>query len=539
MILAQFGIIIGSIQMEHNNVKQIILEAFETTPELTISELILSTSIAKRTAQRYIDELIKENRLIAIGQGRSRFYQRVYRNEETVTRLAVLKNGSHIGTLIFGHGRYDFVYEKGYEDLLFGINSTNNTSSELYAIFENLIPEHDRRDKLTQGFKDLGSVLIELDNAHGDFKFIPLQDLFKYKSPLEKRPSWLENKHKILGENDYPNVIKAKISIEEDVLNDISSTEHSNLSGYQHKIDVDFENNEITESTKKAHYLLKPLNRTLTNYFEKNETNRSNYYPFLALNEHLFMSFAKNELNLDVPMSGIIPAVNGDFHYLVKRYDRFNDYAYSQYDMAQLLDFQSDKKYRPTTQEMLSAFESKIFIQEAKMAMLSFQIYSMLIKHSDFHAKNMGILEIGKNKFIGTPLYDVISIGIYHGTADDLGLLLSKDQRKRKKYTFEDMLFIANTLNVPTVKSKEIIKRTIEVFLDRFPAYIEKTKELESSHSLEMQYTRIGKKRFSERLQSLYNNKLIELKKLGVLQVLGIVEKYGGILQREQKSLVL
>ena len=89
---------------------------------------------------------------------------------------------------------------------------------------------------------------------------------------------------------------------------------------------------------------------------------------------------------------------------------------------------------------------------------------------------------------------------------------------------------------IPTVKSKEIIKRTIEVFLDRFPLYIEKTKALESSHALEMQSTRIGKKRFSERLQSLYDNKLIELKKLGVLQALGIVEKYGGVLQREQKS---
>jgi serine/threonine-protein kinase HipA len=185
---------------------------------------------------------------------------------------------------------------------------------------------------------------------------------------------------------------------------------------------------------------------------------------------------------------------------------------------------------------MLSLFESKVFNQEAKMAMLSFQIYSMLIKHSDFHAKNMGILEIGKNKFIGTPLYDVISVGVYNGTADDLGLPLSKEQRKRKKYTFEDMLFIANTLNVPTIKSKEIIKRTIEVFLDRFPAYIEKTKALESSYALEMQSTRIGKKRFSERLQSLYDNKLIELKKLGVLQALGIVEKYGGLLHREQKS---
>lgn len=526
----------GEIQMEQNKVKQIILEAFEKTPEFSISQLVLNTSIAKRTAQRYVDELLQENRLIALGQGRSRYYQRVYLNEEALTRLAVLKNGSHIGTLIFGNGRYDFVYEKGYEDLLFGISATNNTSSELYAIFENLIPEHDRREKLTKGFKDLGSVLVDLDNAHGDFKFIPLGELFKYKSPLEKRPSWLENKHKILGINEYPNIIQAKILIDEDVLNDISSTEHSNLSGYQHKIDVDFEDNEIKESTRKAHYLLKPLNRTLTNYFERDETNRTNYYPFLALNEHLFMSFAKNEMSLDVPMSGIIPASNGDFHYIVKRYDRFNDYAYSQYDMAQLLDLKSDKKYRPTTQEMLSLFESKVFNQEAKMAMLSFQIYSMLIKHSDFHAKNMGILEIGKNKFIGTPLYDVISVGVYNGTADDLGLPLSKEQRKRKKYTFEDMLFIANTLNVPTIKSKEIIKRTIEVFLDRFPAYIEKTKALESSYALEMQSTRIGKKRFSERLQSLYDNKLIELKKLGVLQALGIVEKYGGLLHREQKS---
>ena len=286
--------IVGGIQMEHNKVKQIILEAFEKTPELSISELILNTSIAKRTAQRYVDELVQENRLIALEQGRSRYYQRVYFNEEILTRLAVLKNGSHIGTLVFGNGHYDFVYEKGYEDLLFGIGSHNNTSSELYAIFENLIPEHDRREKLTRGFKDLGSVLIELDNAHGDFKFIPLGELFKYKSPIEKRPSWLENKHKILGENDYPNVIEAKISIEEDVLNDTSSTEHSNLSGYQHKIDVDFNNNnEITESQKNAHYLLKPLNRTLTNYFERDETNRTNYYPSLALNEHLFMSFAK------------------------------------------------------------------------------------------------------------------------------------------------------------------------------------------------------------------------------------------------------
>ncbi|MBV5278471.1 MAG: hypothetical protein J0647_05475, partial [Campylobacteraceae bacterium] len=296
--------------MEKNKVIQIIIEAFEDTHEQTISQLVTKTSIPRRTAQRYIEELIQSNKLKAFGQGRSRYYQRVYHNDEVLTRLAVLKNNNHVGTLIFGNGSYSFVYEKSFENTLDGIQNDNNASSDLYPLFENLIPEHHRRDKLVQGTHDLGSVLIELNNAHGDFKFVPLHELFKAQSSVEKRPPWIDVKNKILGENAYPNLIDSTIKISDEILDDISSKEHSNLSGYQHKVDV--ENGEIVESRKNAGYILKPLDRTLINYFERDELNQKNYYPFLALNEHLFMSFAKNELKLDVPMSGILPAKHGD-----------------------------------------------------------------------------------------------------------------------------------------------------------------------------------------------------------------------------------
>ena len=71
---------------------------------------------------------------------------------------------------------------------------------------------------------------------------------------------------------------------------------YSSLSGYQHKIDVnlDHKSKKITHVKKEngelAHYLLKPYATD----------RRIKHTPYLALNEHLFMSFAKNELKLDV-----------------------------------------------------------------------------------------------------------------------------------------------------------------------------------------------------------------------------------------------
>ena len=166
--------------------------------------------------------------------------------------------------------------------------------------------------------------------------------------------------------------------------------------------------------------------------------------------------------------------------------------------------------------------------------MFKFQIYSSLMQHSDFHAKNVSVLDAGREKYILAPLYDVISVGIYNGNANDLGLPLSTKTRKYSKYNIDDYLMMADTLGIGKSKAKMVLKQTIEIYLDQFPDYIEKTIAFEKTYNLEIQDTRMGKKLFSTQMKSMYDRKIIQLKKQGVLQDLGLVEKYGGALKRQK-----
>jgi serine/threonine-protein kinase HipA len=246
------------------------------------------------------------------------------------------------------------------------------------------------------------------------------------------------------------------------------------------------------------------------------------------------MTFAKNELKLNTPYSGIVFSKDGDFHYIVKRYDRYEQYAYGQYDMAQLLNIPSDKKYKTDTVTLLDAFTKKVKDEESLLNMFRFQIYSSLMQHSDFHAKNVSVLGVGREKYILAPLYDVISVGVYNGKAHDLGLPLSKKVRKYSKYSVDDYLTMADMLGIGKSKAKMVLKQTIEIYLDEFPDYIEKTIDFEKAYDLKVQDTRMSKKLFSTQIQSMYDRKLIQLKKQGVLQELGLVEKYGGALKRQK-----
>jgi serine/threonine-protein kinase HipA len=517
---------------------QILLELFETYPQSTTGEIVERTGLARRTIQKYLTLLVNEGKLKAFGEGRGRYYQRVYSSKESLSHLAVIKNDILVGKLSYGHGAYSFEYDTQYKGTeLMGISKDAKMDvPALYPVFENLLPEYERRDKLLSVAADSADILSQLYNVQGDFRFIPYFELFKYKSAAQARPSWHTVKNKILGENTYPNLIQAEILISDKILEESSQREHSSLSGYQHKIDInlDLEKGTIEESKRDAAYLMKPLNRTMTDYFARNKNKQKRYYPFLALNEHLFMSFAKNELNLNTPYSGVVFSKDGDFHYIVKRYDRYEQYAYGQYDMAQLLNIPSDKKYNTDTLTILETFTNKVKDEESLLNMFKFQVYASLIQHSDFHAKNVSVLDAGREKYILAPLYDVISMGVYNGKAHDLGLPLSQKVRKYSKYNTEDYLKMANTLGIAKNKAKIVLKQTIEIYLDQFPDYIEKTIVFEKVHDLKIQDTRMSKKLFSAQVQSMYDRKLIQLKKQGVLQEFGLVQKYGGVLGREQ-----
>ncbi|HFU75468.1 MAG TPA: hypothetical protein ENK66_04405, partial [Arcobacter sp.] len=235
-----------------NQIETIILEFFENYPEAKIADIIEQTGIARRTLQKYLKLLVEQENLEVHGQGRGRYYRRVYQNKEELSHLAVLKNEMLIGKLTYGNGSYQFNYDKNYQgvDLLELSRASNNFSATLYPIFENLLPEYERRRKLLNNFSDPASILPTLDNVQGDFKFIPYYELFKYKSSQETRPVWHTVKHHILSENSYPNLWEYRLDISDEILEERSQEEHSSLSGYQHKIDihVDFEKGVITEA---------------------------------------------------------------------------------------------------------------------------------------------------------------------------------------------------------------------------------------------------------------------------------------------------
>jgi len=369
------------------NKEKAILDLFEKEPQLNKKEIESKTNIKGSTLNNILKSLVDSNQLTRLGKARATYYQRVYKESFSYKNITVLNEGIIIGELSFGDGKYFFKYSDKYkgEDLI-GIPRGEKPyeSDRLFFIFENLIPESHRREKHLdiEDFDDLADSLTTLLNTHGSYEFVYTYELFKYKKSTDKRPSFITIKHKLLDEYTYPNLLQYKLDIDEEILEDKSKIDYSSLSGYQNKIDINIDSNKNTIfiDTKNPHYLLKQFNKNIGEYFG----DKSSYYPQVLVNEHLFMSFAKNELGFDVPYNGLVYH-NGNFHYLIKRFDRYQEFRYEQYDFGQLLNIPSAQKYSASTDEVFKKANDVLKDNSSKLELLKFYFYSYIIQHSDLH----------------------------------------------------------------------------------------------------------------------------------------------------------
>lgn len=520
-----------------NRNQRSIIEAIEELNEASLSELEKKTGILKRTLINNLKKLIELNLVKKIGSKTSPFYQRVIIPQYIPKSITVFKEAKRFGNLYFGNDGYFFKYDNDYNgerptDLV-----ENLQVPDLFPEFENLIPEYERRRRLEKehNSENLAELLVYLKNTHGAYDFIYSYEESKYRSDYSKRANWLLVKNKILGENVYPNVLNDfNLHIEESILKSEDLGEHSHLSGNQNKIDIniDFEKKIISESKDISYYLLKPYNEKISNYFNQFKIKGKGYFPHIAINEHLFMSFAKNELNFDVPYTAIIKGEK-EFHYIVKRYDRFDNYKYHQKDFAQYLAIASDKKYNSTSEELFIKINEVLYNKEEKLKALKFYFYSSIIKHSDLHTKNMGALNIGRDKYILTPLYDVISVGLYYMNCDSLGLSINhRYKNQRKRFRIENFYGLAKILGIKESEFKKEAKNIIITFLEKFPSYIEATKELLKYDSLKINSSRTGNTNFIIRMSNFYNEIITEFLTLGILKDLDI-EYYKDKLKNE------
>ncbi|MDQ7067980.1 MAG: hypothetical protein Q9M40_08400 [Sulfurimonas sp.] len=68
------------------------------------------------------------------------------------------------------------------------------------------------------------------------------------------------------------------------------------------------------------------------------------------------------------------------------------------------------------------------------------------------------------------------------------------------------------------------------------PEYIKKLEEFEKKNPLPVQNTRVSSYRgFSSKINNMFDEKIITLKKLGIIDELGLVEVSGGLLRVQKK----
>jgi serine/threonine-protein kinase HipA len=322
--------------------------------------------------------------------------------------------------------------------------------------------------------------------AHNDYS---KNDLIFSKEPLQfsselKPQSYLVQKEKILGKNKFPNILTYSIDIDDISLfptlhmeeeEDIKHIRTMSLSGYQHKLQVVIDNDRLRtpKNGEDANYFIKPYDSLKAN------KNSEYYFPHIAINEHLHMSFAKNELGFDVPLSGIFKRESDkEYHYFIKYFDRIGTYKFQRKEFATFMGLNSDNKYQ-TSSEKLFETASKVFPRISdRLRMLEYYFYSFVISHEDMHTKNISAIYDNDKIFIA-PLYDIASAGFYGGIRNFESHLSINGKQTNIRYN--DFVKLVAKAKVDKKDFKESASKILKIYVEKMPSYIKKISKLENT----------------------------------------------------------
>jgi len=245
------------------------------------------------------------------------------------------------------------------------------------------------------------------------------------------------------------------------------------LSGYQHKLQVLIRDAAIVmpKEREEVEYFVKP-------YHPKKADPKSSYYfPHIAVNEHLHMTFAKNELGFDVPLSGLFKREKDvEYHYIVKYFDRYKGYKFQRKEFSTYLGLDSDNKYNTSSEKLFSMAAKVLPRLEDRVRMLEYYFYSFVIKHEDMHTKNISTIHDNAKSFLA-PLYDIATTGFYGGIRNYESHLPING--KQTNIRLKDFLVLVEKANVP---KKLFIQRAsfiLETYKVKMPQYIKRISKLE------------------------------------------------------------
>lgn len=401
-----------------------------------------------------------------------------------ILKIYVLKQDRPIGWLeeeTFGN--VSFTYFDNIEKVSYitGLTKKINYSEDgLFLIFKNLLPENNQVNQLRAQLKLSSNIelLIHLEDIHGSYSFFIEKDFKKLPGLREPIIYQFDEIQKDVLKSDYPfpNILNYELDIAEDKLfpKDIVNSKVIGLSGFQYKFSIikDDKNKKIlVDQTKTSEYFMKPYSMFNTTFTPHKKD--ALYIPYLLINEHLFMTIAR-DVGFSIPYNAIIKDKD-DYHYLIKRYDRYKGEKFDHEEFATLLGYTSDTKYDPTLIQVLDI--AKEYVQKEKVEeLLLFFFFSTIISHGDLHSKNVSLIHASNNineqsKHI-SPYYDISSTYIYKGLKErDIGLKIKNKKVKIKKI---DFLEIARKFKIDETLFCEKMEKITKYFLTNFLGYVDK-----------------------------------------------------------------
>ena len=173
---------------------------------------------------------------------------------------------------------------------------------------------------------------------------------------------------------------------------------------------------------KGGEYILKPQN-TL--------------YPQLPENEDLTMRLAE-EIDLDIPLHGLIYSKDQKLTYFIKRFDRYDKGSkYSVEDFAQLAGKNRDTKYDFSMEKVATIIDTFCtFPAIEKVKLFKLTLFNFLAGNEDQHLKNFSLIT-KDNKITFTPFYDLINTTIsLSNPVEEIALPLKGKKSKLNKSVF-------------------------------------------------------------------------------------------------------
>ncbi len=243
--------------------------------------------------------------------------------------------------------------------------------------------------------------------------------------------------------------------------------------------------NHVIKHAGKAEteYFIKPFNIEFTHYKKGSmrfSEYKKRYYPYLLVNEHIFMSLAKN-FGFDIPYNGLIRDNHyNEYHLLIKRFDRYKIiYKFDHHTINSLLGKSSKDKYNTTVIDIINGIKGKISSSDM-LVLFKFIVFSVIVSHGDLHSKNLSLIH-SSNKFENkimtlSPMYDILTTNIYSTSQNkqDIGMKLNN---KNCNIRSSDFLYISNLMDINNEVATDIINEFCEKFLSSFETHINKLPE--------------------------------------------------------------